>query len=365
VGLDLLRRGEGLRVPALLALPLAFLALATAAGAVTGYARGSGLDDIAFAGRQLPYLIVMPLLVVNVVRTRRALLVAVATGAALAIAKSILGLAAVAAGRGTQVDGSPITYYEPTANWLMLVVLLGVLAAVLQRARDRLPLWLIVGSPLMLASLALSLRRSFWIGLVLGGLLVVLLASSPAGRRLLLPAVTLAVLGAWLLGAVGFQIQGPLTTRVESLQPSRLEANAEDRYRLDERANVLAELRAHPVTGLGLAVEWSSAARPLPTDHENGRQYVHTVGLWYWLKLGLLGLVGYVTLIVAACALAWRVWRAHSDRLLRAGGLAALASLVVMAVVETAGSFTGVDPRFTILFGMFLGLLAAAYRVAE
>jgi O-antigen ligase len=362
VALDLLRRGEALRLPALLALPLALLALAAAAGAVTGYARGAGADDIVFAGRQLPYLVLMPLLVVNVVHTRRGLLVALAAGAALAIIKAVLGLVAVGAGRGTTVDGSAITYYEPAANWLMLVMLLGVLAALLQRTRDRLPLWLLVGSPLMLASLALSLRRSFWIGLVLGGLLVVLLAASPAGRRLLMPAVALVVVGAWLLGSVGFQVQGPLTTRVESLQPSRLEANAEDRYRLDERANVIAELRAHPVTGLGLAVDWSSAARPLSVEHENGRQYVHTVGLWYWLKLGLLGLAAYVTLIVAACALAWRIWRAHPDRLLRAGGLAALSSLVAMAAVETTGSFTGVDPRFTILFGIFLGLLAVAYR---
>jgi O-Antigen ligase len=362
VALDLLRRREVVRLPALLALPLALLALAAAAGAVTGYARGSGVADVAFAGRQLPYLVLMPLLVVNVVHTRRAVLVALATGAGLAIVKAVLGLAAVLAGRGTTVDASVITYYEPAANWLMLAVLLGVLAAMLHGARDRLPWWLLAGSPLMLASLALSLRRSFWIGIVLGGLLVVLLAASPAGRRLLVPAVTLAVVGAWLLGAVGFQVQGPLTTRVESLNPSRVEVNAEDRYRFDERANVIAELGAHPVTGLGLAVEWSSAARPLPVEHENGRQYVHMVALWYWLKLGLLGLAAYVALIIAACILAWRVWRAHPDRLLQAGGLAAIAGLVAMAAVETAGSFTGVDPRFTILFGIFLGLLAVAYR---
>jgi O-antigen ligase len=292
-------------------------------------------------------------------------LVALAVGAALAIVKAVLGLASVAAGRGTTVDGTAITYYEPAANWLMLVVLLGVLAAVLQRARDRLPLWLLVGSPLMVASLALSLRRSFWIGIALGGLLVVLLASSPAGRRLLLPTAVLVAVGVWLLGAVGFQAQGPLTARVESLQPSRLEVNAEERYRTDERANVLAELGAHPVTGLGLGVGWSSAARPLPVEHENGRQYVHTVALWYWLKLGLLGLAAYVMLVVSACLLAFRIWRGHPDRLLRAGGLAALCSLVAMAVVETTGSFTGVDPRFTILFAVFLGLLAAGYREAR
>ena len=263
------------------------------------------------------------------------------------------------------MDGAAITYYEPAANFLMMLLVLGVLAAVVMRAR--LPLWVLLGTPLMLASLALSYRRSFWIGVVLGALLVVVLGSSPLGRRLLLPTAALVGVAIWLLSSVGFQAQtqGPLVARVESLRPSQVEANAEDRYRFDERANVLAELRAHPVTGLGLAVPWSSAARPLPVEHDDGRDYVHSVVLWYWLKLGLIGLAGYLGLMVAAAMLAWRVWRGGPDVLMRAAGLASLATLLALAVIETTASFSGVDLRFTIVLGMLLGLLAVLGRTPD
>jgi hypothetical protein len=33
-------------------------------------------------------------------------------------------------------------------------------------------------------------------------------------------------------------------------------------------------------------------------------------------------------------------------------------------VIETTGSFTGVDPRFTVLFAAQLGILAQAVRLA-
>jgi O-antigen ligase len=365
VALELLRRGEPLRLPALLTLPLALLALAVAGGALVGYARGAPVVDIVYSGRQLVYLIVLPVLVYNVVRTRRRLLAALALGAALAILKAALGLLAVAAGGGITVEGATITYYEPVANWLMMAALLGVLAAVLLRARDRLPLWVLLGSPLMIVSLALSFRRSFWIGLALGLVLVLVLGASSQGRRLLIPTTALVAVAIWALTAVGYQVQGPVAQRAESLRPSAIATNAEDRYRFDERANVLAELAAQPVAGLGLAIEWSSAARPLGVEHENGRQYVHMIVLWYWLKLGLLGLLAYCSLMLAAAMMAWRLWRRDPDPLMRAAGLATLCGLVALGVVETTGSFTGVETRFSIVFGAMLGLLAAAYRGAS
>jgi len=349
--LELLRRREPVRLPALLTLPLALVALASVAGAVTGYAGGVSPVDLAFAGRSLAYLVLLPVLTVNIVRTREHVLAGVWFMAALAVAKAVLGLLALGSGQGQTVEGSAITYYEPVANLLMLLVLAGLLAVAVLRVRHRVPLWLLVASPLLLASLALSFRRSFWIGLVLALVLVVALGLSPLGRRMLVPAAALAAVGIWALGSVGFQTQGPIVERVESLRPSQISANAEDRYRLDERANVLAELAARPISGLGLGIGWSSAARGLPVEHENGRQYVHTVALWHWLKLGLLGLAGYLALLAASLVKACRIWRRHPDALLRACGLGAFCGLVAFAVVETTGSFTGVESRVSIALG--------------
>jgi hypothetical protein len=248
------------------------------------------------------------------------------------------------------------------ANWLILVVLLCVFAAVLARARP--PLWLLLSSPLLIACLALSYRRSFWIGAALGAMLVLVLGSSPAGRRALVPAC-LGVVGAiLLLGSLNFQSQLPVVKRVSTLSPNKLEANVQDRYRLDERANVLHAIGEHPVTGIGVAIPWRADAAPLGIEHEEGRQYVHFAALWFWLRLGLLGLFAYVGMLIGSMTLAWQVWRRGREPLLGAFGLGSLCAFAGLIAIDTTASFMGVDARFTVLFAAQLGLLALLARTA-
>jgi O-antigen ligase len=216
----------------------------------------------------------------------------------------------------------------------------------------------------VLLALVLSYRRSFWIADVLGIALVVLLGLNATGRRLLIPAALLVAGALWLLGGAALQSDTPLGARVQSLQASRIEAKPEDRYRLDERANVLAEIKDHPVTGLGLGVPWRATARPLPVEPDADHAYVHFAALYWWLKLGVLGLIAYATLLCAGAVAAVRVWRRRAHRWVRAFGLASLCGIVGLAVIETTATFTGVDPRFTVLLGAQLGLLAALSRPA-
>ena len=124
-----------------------------------------------------------------------------------------------------------------------------------------------------------------------------------------------------------------------------------------------AEIRHHPITGLGLGGQWT-ATHPLGVEHENGRSYTHVVALWWWMKLGILGLLAYLAVMAACLAMSWQVWRRSTDRLFSAAGLAALCGLLALAVVETVGSFTGVDPRFTALVGAVGGMLAVLRRLA-
>jgi hypothetical protein len=363
VALDVVRRREPLRLPGPLAFPLALFGLAAVAGVVAGVGRGASPVDALYEGRSLVYLVVVPIVAVNVIRTHAQLMAGVGMLAVLAVVKAALGLLALGAGQGRLVDGSPITYYEPLSNLLILMTLLAVLAAVLTGLGRRMPVWLVLASPALLACFVLSFRRSFWIGLVLGILLVVAIVSmSAAGRRVVLPVAPLVIAAVLALGTVGVEAQGPVAERFESLRPSSIAANVEDRYRIDERVNVLAELRTHPVTGLGLAVPWSSAERPLPVEHLEGRRYVHMVALWHWLKLGLLGLVAYLAVAATSFGMAWRIWRRHPDPLLRAVGLATACGLGALAAVETTGSFTGVENRVSIALGAALGALAVVYR---
>lgn len=357
VAIDLMRSRRGLWLPRPLRPALVFLALAMLVGAAVGHAAGASIRYALGSEDVLFYLLALSLAVANLQLDIRRVTQLLAGLGGLAVLKAVLGLIEVAGHYGAAVEGtSTLTYYEPAANWLVLIALLAILAAVLVRARP--PLWMALSTPLLLACLLLSYRRSFWIAGALGIVLVLIISSSPGGRRLLgLTAVGVAAT-IWLLGSINFQSQLPIVKRAASLAPSKLEANQQDRYRLDERANVLGAIREHPFTGLGITVPWAASVRPLPVEREEGRQYVHFAALWFWLKLGILGLFAYVAVMAGAMALAWRTWRAATQPLLRAFGVASLAGMAGLVAMDTTASFTGVDPRFTVLFATQIGLLA-------
>jgi hypothetical protein len=357
VAIDVMRSRRGLWLPGPLKPALILLPLAMLVGAVVGHAAGASIRFALGSEDVLFYLLLLPLAVGNLELDTRRLTQLLAGLSVLATLKAALGLIEVAGHYGPQIEGTAtLTYYEPAANWLILIALLAVLAAVLMRARP--PLWMTLSTPLLFACLLLSYRRSFWIAAVLGIVLVLMLGTTASGRRVLVLAVTGVAVTIWLLGSINFQSQIPIVKRATSLVPSKLEANLEDRYRLDERANVLGEIRRHPVMGLGVTVPWAAIVQPLSVEHEEGREYVHFAALWYWLKLGILGVFAYAAVIAGSMTLAWKAWRAAPTPLLRAFGLASLAGMAGLLAMDTTASFTGVDPRFTVIFAAQVGLLA-------
>jgi hypothetical protein len=358
VGLDLISSRRPVRLPRPLVVPLGILVLAMISGVVVGHAAGASLRFAIASEHVLAYLVLLPLAVVNLDLDRPQIARLLGWGLALAGLKAVLGLLELAGHLGTPIEGvTELTYYEPTANWLVMIAALSVLAALLARARP--PLWMTLLLPLLTASLLLSYRRSFWIGAVLAVLLVVMLGLTPVGRRLLVPAGLAVLVSIWLLGSIHFQDQIPIVKRAETLAPTKLQASVEDRYRLNERANVVAEIRAHPIEGLGATIPWRATAQTLSIEGEGaGRQYVHFVLLWFWLKLGILGLFAYLGVMIGSMWVAWQAWRLSREPLLRAFALASLCGMVGLLAIDTTASFTGVDPRFTVLFAAQVGLLA-------
>ena len=363
VGLDMLRQKRRLHVPRLLVLPLLLLALGMVSGVVTARTTGIGVTGALHDENLLDYMLFLPLAVANMDVEVSEVMKLLRLAYALAVFKAVLGLVEVAAGHGPPIEGTgALTYYEPTANWLILVAVLGIFTAIVARLRP--PLWTLLSSPLLFACLLLSYRRSFWIAAVLGLALVVMLALKPAGRRMLIPIGLALVAAVWLLSSVHLENTSPILARAASLSPTKIANNAEDRYRLDERANVIAEIEKHPVTGLGIGAEWQATHRTLPIEHEGGRGYVHFAALWYWLKLGILGLLAYLGILIGSGLLSWRVWRRAREPLVRAFGLASLAGLAGLAAMETTASFTGVDTRFTVLIAAQIGLVGLLARIA-
>ncbi len=361
---DMLRHRRTVQVPRPLLIGLTTLALAMATGAVIGHNSGVSLRFSVFSEHVLVYLLLLPIAVANLGLDTRQIARLLRGATALAIVKAVLGLVEISQNLGTPIEGSAkLTYYEPTANWVIMMALLAILAAL--AARDRPPLWIALGSPLLIACLLLSYRRSFWIASVLGVLLVLLFATTPAGRRMLVPASLVIAAAIWLLGSLHFQSNLPVVKRITSLSVAKVETNREDRYRLDERTNVLSEIGRHPITGIGLGVPWQATAAPLSVEHEEGREYVHFAALWFWLKLGVLGLLAYVGVIVGSTIVAWQAWRRSRDPLLRAFAAASACGIAGLAVMDTTASFTGVEPRFTLVLAVQIGLLAVLARRAE
>jgi O-Antigen ligase len=348
--------------PAPLAFPLALLGLALVSGIVVGREAGTGVSDSLLKVHTFVYLALVPLIAVNLRVSERDLRRVLAGGAALALVKALLGLLVVATGKGLAIDSSVLTYYEPAANWLMTVALLSILAAVL--ARTPLPLWVKGSAPLLLLALVLSYRRSFWIADLLGIALVFLLGLSAGGRKVLLPGVVLVGVAIWALGGVAVQSDTPLGQRVQSLSSSNIQAKPDDRYRLDERANVVAAIKDHPIAGLGIGVPWEASARPLPVEVNPDHQYVHFAVLYWWLKLGLLGMLAYVAMLASALVMSLRVWQRSREPIVRAFGLGSLCSVIGLAVIETTATFSGTDARFTLVFAGQLALLAVLWRRA-
>jgi O-antigen ligase len=362
VVVDLRTRGLEVRTAGTLTLPLVLLATSVAIGSVTGYLDGGSVNDIVDSVRVLAYLVVTPFLVVNVVRSQEGVRRVLIASGLFAVFKGVEGTAAWVAGEGRPFGGTTLTYYEPATNLLMLVFLLTVAAAVLARAP--LPRWALWGSLPVIAALALSFRRSFWIAAVLGLLLVLVLSRGSAPKLLFLAVASVVAALALAVshgGATVNETNGGVVERARSLRPAQIRSTTEDRYRLVEQRNVIASLREHPITGLGIGVPWE-VRDPLPERHEDDTLYTHVIVLWYWLKLGLAGLISYLLLMAVAIRSSYRISLLHRDPLIASAGLGLVAAFCGLAVVETTGSFTGVSLRFTLVFAAILGTIATAER---
>jgi O-antigen ligase len=354
---------EGRRphLPEPLTGPLILLGLATLAGVITGYTAQFAVSkgDLFHRAMNDVYIILIPLLVVNVVRDRRALRLFVAVAAALASIKGLSGAYAALTGGGSQLTEETISYLEPVPNLVMLTLVLGTTAALVRR--QRLPLWCNAGAALSFLALLLSYRRSFWIALAFTLILVIIIASRRRGRAVLIIGAVALGLTFFTVAAVGSAgpTASPLVKRAAQLSPAGIEADRGDRYRTDERHNVIENIEEHPLTGIGLGVPWK-VHTPLAESHD--RRYVHFALLWFWLELGPLGALAYLALMAAGLWAARAIWKRHPDPIVQIGAIAAFGAIVGVMIVELTAAFTGIEARFSIVLAAGFGWLAAAWR---
>lgn len=353
--------GDRPRLPEPLTAPLILLAIAVLAGVVTGYTAHVGVQtgDLFHRSLTAGYIILVPLLAVNAVRGTRALHVFLAIGAGLATFKGISGLYTALGGTGETVETETISYLNPVPNLTMLIFGLGVVAALIRRVK--IPGWMLAGAPIAMLALLLSYRRSFWIAAAFTLVVVIILASRQRGRAVLAIgaiSLSLAVVGIVTVGSSS-RSESPLVERAQTLSPGSFGSNRGDRYRMDERRNVIQNLREHPLTGIGLGVPWT-VHYPLAESHD--RRYAHVAFLWFWLAFGPLGAIAYVILFAAALWTAVQIWRRHPDPVVQVAAIAFFGGILALAVVELTATFTAIEVRTSILLGAILGWLVAAWR---
>ncbi|MCW2982127.1 MAG: hypothetical protein JWO14_3854 [Solirubrobacterales bacterium] len=348
--------------PTPFAVPLTILGLALICGMADAHWARPMVDtkELLHRASYVAYIIVVPILTVNVLRSTKALRSFAVAAAALAAWKGISGTYAALAGVGAIVEGQTVSYLEPLSNLLMLAFILGVAIALVRK--QTLPFWMLATVPFDVLALALSYRRSFWIGAVLALLVVLILASRRRGRAVLAiggVAIALALVATFSFGGTGSGTSSPLVERASSLSPGGVDSNRGDRYRTDERKNVIANLHEHPLTGLGLGVPWRIH---YPTAEALDRRYTHLAVLAYWLEMGPLGVIAYIALFGSFLWVSFDVFRRHLDPVVKIVSLAIFGAILGLIVVELTATFTGVDPRVSIILGAALGWLSVAWK---
>lgn len=338
--------------------PLLVLAAATLSGVVVGRSAGAGTLAIFPQVRPLVFFVLWVPVAGYVLAKEQRWRTALSVTAMAIPLKAVTGIATRLYGGELSPGQDPVTFYEPTMNFLMVVFLLTLLGAAVRRVH--LPRWVWLSTPIVTISLLLSFRRSFWIALVLGVVIVGFVAAGRRNRPVVALMLVALGLSLWAVMTVGGSTDStnPIIDRAQSLSPSRITATSGDRYRLEEQRNVVAEVRAHPIEGLGLGIPWTQRFA-VSELHPGGRYYTHVTPLWYWLKLGLLGVVAYLWLAGSAILVAYRRFRTAGDPLVRVVGLALAAGWLGLVVAELTGPFTGIDFRLTVIVGAILGWLAA------
>jgi hypothetical protein len=172
-------------------------------------------------------------------------------------------------------------------------------------------------------------------------------------------ALALTLVAALTIGSSSEPSSSPLAQRAETISPAGLGTNRGDRYRVDERKNVIENIEAHPLTGIGLGVPWK-VHQPLAESHD--RRYAHIAILWFWLALGPLGVIAYIGLMGAALWTAVMIWRRHPDPVIQVCAIAGFGAVLGLVIVELTATFTGVEPRLSLILGAGFGWLAAAWR---
>ena len=234
--------------------------------------------------------------------------------------------------------------YMTYSGVLMLVICL-VVARLIFRKRDR--TWPALVMPALVVALSVTLSRGPWVGACAG--VAVLFVLRDFRLTALLPVVVL-LLFAFAPSAV--------TSRMVSIVNLKDPSNS-DRLAMVEAGTAM--VRDNPLTGVGPnMVERAYPLYRVASAKNYVNVHLHNVPLQIAAERGLPALGIWLWFVAATAIGLVRLFRLQPDRALPAGGLAALAAMVVAGLFE----YNFGDSEFLVLL-LALITLPFAYRLAR
>lgn len=189
--------------------------------------------------------------------------------------------------------------------FFVLMIAMGVMAA---RSSRRLTL-MFISLPVVVTSYLLGQRRSAFIGLMVGLVMLFAILQRRRPRAFwaigpLLALVLLGYVGAFWnsTGSAAFPAQAVKTV----IAPDQVGARdqSSDVYRVIENYNVVYTIRSQPLTGLGFGQKF---LRPIPNADISFFQWweyrTHNSILWMWIQMGIGGFIAMLYLFASAIRL--------------------------------------------------------------
>lgn len=354
-----------------LALSVALLLVMVAFGAVHGIATGGDSKETLWEIRPFTYVGVMFLLVSQLsptVRTLWALLWTFVIGVGLKTLQGILLLGVLIETRQTRPDY--LLSHEDAVFFSLFILL--VAALWLLRMRCRMRALTTAMLPFVFVMNAANNRRTAWLMIGAGVLLLILLTwvRQPDRRPLLAGLVaSAAVLSGVYIPLFWNQPDNLLGSPVRSIrsviQPDPRDA-ASNLYRQAENANLYVNIKRSPIlgTGYGIPIDYRIPIVDISADDPSIKYIPHNGILDVWYRLGAIGALAFWTFIGFAILTACRVVVKANDRRLVVFG--AFGACAVVAYLIEGNLDLGLDWfRVAVWMGAVFGSLEIARRVVQ
>lgn len=251
-------------------------------------------------------------------------------------------------------------FYDAASVFILVIAVLLLVVRVLWTTPAR-RLGYLALMLLPLTALMLSGRRSMYLALALG-VIVVIAPSIRTRASLLLPSI--GVVAALVTALFVFTQSSPVyAQRIKDLNFLSSSGTTDVAIidRQIETGIVIDNILRHPLLGIGADEPYTSSVQ----FRSQSPKYVHNTVLAVWLKFGLLGLVAFAWLVGRIARLAPRMVAGltTSARLTEAqAALAAFAAMVGFLSALLTASFLTASQRFPVFAGVLLALIATAAK---